>query len=397
MDEDGLSMEPYHDIHHHYPHSHQHRHPVIIPSTIVRTESTKSDNSLEEHAFGRVFRDSQQRMPSPHLLPPQSHRDSAYRVVEVDADAIQVIGEMELQQLPEAVNREILKNSREIVYDEEVREGDAMREENFIRSMGGRRSLLRYPLLDEERRSLSGSRRNLNHKNYPHIDDDKRSLNGSRNLSGSRKYILVPLERPHCWHDSGRNFYAGSRENLIGSRRNTGSREHLNLMRRNVNGAKGTKEQSDVRVKRHQPVSHGDCEMEKPRRVTNLSEVSARQSCASTTSPSSDSIVSPNDIIVTMPSESVLTPESGFAESPHSGSSPESPRKELRLPGNSIISRNRRSYENAQLQDVNHDITRTSSSSSTSDSDGTTKDIVPICGNKSQENNGKQTVSYTSV
>ncbi|XP_063981362.1 uncharacterized protein LOC135164696 isoform X2 [Diachasmimorpha longicaudata] len=397
MDEDGLMMEPYHDTHHHYPHSHNHRHPMIIPSSMVRTESTKSDNSLEEHTFCRVCRESQQRMPSPHLLS-QPHRDSAYRVVEVDPDAIQVIGDMELQQLPEAVNREILKNSREIVFEEEPRDGEMMREENFIRSVGHRRALLRHPLLDEERRSLSGSRRNLNHKNYPHIEDDKRSLNGSRrNLSGSRKYILVPLERPDCWNGSARNLYVGSRENLIGSRRNTGSREQLNVMRRNMNGVKGTREVSDVRVKRHHPVVHADGEMEKPRRAANHSETT-RQSSTTIPSPSSDSIVSPNDIIVTIPTESVLTPESGFAESPHSGSSPESTRKELRLPANSIISRNRRSYENAQLQDVNHVMTRnSSSSSSTSDSDGTTKDIVPIGGKKSHESNVKQTVSHTSV
>ncbi|XP_011298555.1 uncharacterized protein [Fopius arisanus] len=395
MDED-LSMEPYHDIHHYYPHSHHHRHPGINSSSMVRTESTKSDNSLEENNFSRVFRESQQRLPSPHLLP-QSHRDSGYRVVEVDPDAIHVMGDMELHQLPEAVNREILKNSREIVYEEEGREGE-MREENFVRSVSGRRAVPRYPLLDEERRSLGGSRRNLNHKNYPHLEDEKRSLNGSRrNLSASRKYILVPLERPDCWNGSARNLYVGSRENLIGSRRNTGSREHLNLMRRNINGVtngKGSREMSDVRVKRYHPVAHIEGEMEKPKRLVNLSDAPSRQS---TITPLSESIVSPNDIIVTIPSESVLTPESGFAESPHSGSSPESLRKELPLPANSIISRNRRSYENAQLQDVNHTMTRNSSSGSGTDSDDTTKDIVTICGKESHKSHCKQTVSHTSV
>uniref|UniRef100_A0A6V7KSY6 Uncharacterized protein n=1 Tax=Bracon brevicornis TaxID=1563983 RepID=A0A6V7KSY6_9HYME len=369
---------------------------------MVRTESTKSDNSLEEHTFGRLFRDSHHRMPSPHLLPQQIGQRDSYRIVEVDSDTMHVIGDGEIQHLPEAVNREILKNGNDIVYEDDAREVELMREENFIRSVGARRALLKYPLLDEERRSLNGSRRNLNHKAHAHVDDDKRSLNGSRrNLSGSRKYILVPVDKPDCWNGSAKNLNVGSRENLMGSRRHTGSKEHLNAMKRN--SIKTNKEQllNDNRHKRNHPIgcsnTHVDIENEKQRRIINHTD-SIRQSCTTNSSPSSDSIIGNNDIIVTIPNEPILTPESGFAESPHSGSSPDSIRREIKLPCNSVISKNRRSYESAQLQDVNHAMIRTSSASSTSDSDATAKDSVGIVsGKKKQENQVKQTISHTSV
>jgi len=45
------------------------------------------------------------------------------KTFDFDPDAIQIIEDVELQQLPEAVNSEIIKNSREIIYGEEEEEG----------------------------------------------------------------------------------------------------------------------------------------------------------------------------------------------------------------------------------------------------------------------------------
>lgn len=382
IDDDGMSVGPYHD-HHHYHQSNSHR--------FVRAESLKSDNSLEEHAERKLYRDSHYKISNPHLLSNNRDVNGQYRIVEIDPDAIQVIGDVDLQNLPDSVSREILKNSREIVYEEDSHH-DYVKEENFHKIANSKRGYSRYPLIDEEKKSLSGSRRNLSNRNFTIIDDDKRSLNGSkRNLNGSKKYLLLPLEKPDIWNDSSKNNL--SKENLICTRRNTGSKERLNSIKRGTNCTKPTKEHYDIRTKSklYQPVNV-DIEFEKHKKYLNISDITKNHG-ATISSPSS-----PNDVVVTINSESVVTPESGFAESQHSGSSPEYFRKELSLPGNSIIQRNRRSYEHAQLQDVNQIIQRNNSGCSSSDSD------APITDNNSVDivqkqllNNKKQTVSHTSV
>ncbi|XP_044016930.1 uncharacterized protein LOC122858232 isoform X3 [Aphidius gifuensis] len=392
IDDDGMSVGPYHD-HHHYHQSNNHR-PSGLTNSIVRAESLKSDNSLEEHAIGKLYRDSHYKISNPHLLSNNRDSNGQYRIVEIDPDAIQIIGDVELQNLPDSVNREILKNSREIVYEEDSHH-DYIKEENFHNKIANsKRGYLRYPLIDEEKKSLSGSRRNLSSRNFTIIDDDKKSLNGSkRNLNGSKKYLLLPLEKQDIWNDcSKNNIYIGSKENLIFPRRNTGSKERLNLIKRGTNCTKPIKEHYDKR--RYQQVN---VDIEN-RKYINISDITKHHG-ATISSPSSDSTISPNDVIVTMNSESIVTPESGFADSQHSGSSPEYFRKELSLPGNSIIQRNRRSYEHAQLQDVNQIIQRNNSGCSSSDSDVPIKDdnnSVDIV-QKKLLNNTKQTVSHTSV
>lgn len=366
-----------------------------LNNSIVRAESLKSDNSLEEHVL--AYRDSHNRISSPHLLPNSRDSNHQYRNIEVDPDAIQVIGDLELQNLPEAVNREILKNSGEIMYKEDLHPVDLqlIKDEHFVRSVAPRRAYVRYPLLDEDKKSLSDSKRNLSNKNFIVIDEEKRSLNGSkRNLNASKKYFFLPLEKSDVWNENSKNAYLDSKENLI--RRHTGSKERLNVIKRGVNSVKGSKEYSETRPKRFfHPPSYVEMESEKQRKTTNCGDV-ARQHSTSTLSPSSESTTSPNDIIVTMPFDSIITSESGFAESPHSGSSPESPRKELLLPGNSIIQRNRKSYEHAQLQDVNKVISKTNSDCSSSDSDAKDNGLIDVVRKKSSTNT-KQTISHTSV
>ena len=421
MDEDGLLLDPYHEINHQY-HPVHHR-PTACPGQILRAESTKSDNSLDDHPLGRnLYREPTNTVPNPN-----QRELGQYKIVEVDPDAIHEIGDAELQQLPEAVNREIIINSREIVYEEEPREIDTTREDNFstIRPpMGIKRHPMKYPLLDEEKRSLNGSRRNLNHRNFvPIIDDEKKSLNGSkrnlsnknlllsdddvksangskRNLNGSKRYLLLAVDKGDGWNGSAKNLYVDSRENLVGSRRHTGSKERLNVIKRTVAGVKGSKENPELKTRRKhneivsdcQKRAHVEIEIEKSRKNSGYPEsMQNEQQSNRTLLLSADSANS----------ESLLTPESGFAESNHSGSSPEMIRKELRLPSDSVITRNRRSYEHAQLQDVNEALTSSSSESSSSDSDTPVlKDVKKI--SVTQKNGrpnsaNRQTISYTSV
>ncbi|XP_066587881.1 uncharacterized protein [Prorops nasuta] len=404
---------------------------------LMHTDSTKSDNSLEESASSRhVYRDanctsSGQCHHQYPLTTPQRDVTGQYKIAEVDPDSsIQVMGEVELQQLPEAVSREILKNSREIVYEEDPRDPEAFRDEPHSiphRSTVLKKGLARFPLLDEERRSLNGSRRNLSNRNLViGCDDDRRSLNGSRrNLNGSRRYLLVAMDGS----DSSKNLSANSRENLISARRHTGSKERLNQLRRNIcmNGVKGSKETPELRTRRRlngqvsEPLERVSIETEKmpkePFRFVgnNLQESpsSVPRSCkdssmvSNVSSMQTTSSFAPLDCFSSAPTSSPLSidsnpsPESGFYDSNRQASSPEFNNKRFRLPNNSIITRNRRSYEHAQLQDVNKAFSRTNSGSSTSDSDASVKNL----GNNASvsENSGggpsaaKPTISYTSV
>ncbi|XP_043280058.1 uncharacterized protein [Venturia canescens] len=450
VDEDGLLLDPYHEVsHHHYPQAGHHR-PAAVPGAINRAESTKSDNSLDEHMLSR----SVYREPQSGLSNPQNQRELAhYKIVEVDPDAIQVIGDAELQHLPEAVNREILKNSREIVYEEDERgDHEGARDDQFSpaprTTTCPRRNNLRHPLPDEEKRSLSGSRRNLtrgvaaasaeeerrpfndskrnlSNRNLILIEDDKANpANDSRrNLNGSKRYLLVALDRTDGWIGSAKNLHVGSRENLFGgSRRHTGSRERLNLIRRNLSTSKASKDTGELRPRRRHRdtnpeilnTTHVEIEMEKKsRRIsdvaesleTNLEDERLRkESTISSTSRAATS--SPSDFATrSTNNETVTTPESGFAEisSNQSSSSPEIVRKEPTLPINSNVTRNRRSYEHAQLQDVNEALT------TSSDSDGDSSDSESAAGKESRtkmsplqkigdaNSHPKNTVSYTSV
>lgn len=449
-------LDPYHEIHHYNP-GHNHR---SATAHVIRAESTKSDNSLDDHNPSRgLYREVHNSIPHPN-----QREIGQYKIVEVDPDAIHVIGDAELQQLPEAVNREILKNSREIVYEEDPREIEITKEGSHSspRSLSSppkrnqpkhhqppnqdeekrslndsRRNLTarayQHQNPDEEKRSLNDSRRNLTARNFPPLADDgptdkrwfserrtfapneedKSASNGSRpNLNGSKRYLLLALDKSDAWNGSAKNLCIGSRENLDG-RRHTGSRERLNVIRRNVVGVKGSKENPELRMRRKVPEvvgdssgeAHVEIEIEKPpRRILGLSELASNNDRQSGRAPLSTDPGdrSPNELIASTNSESVMTPESGFAESNNSGSSPETIRKEPRLPGNSVITRNRRSYENAQLQDVNEALTNSSSDSGSSDSDSTEPKEVKSAGSVTRQHRAgkgdkRQTISYTSV
>lgn len=322
-------------------------------------------------------------------------------------DAIQVIDEIDLHQLPDSVNREILKNSREIVYEEDPNQNGLSREESFLtmKSLSGKKNyeileasrpaapgkkhFIRYnPHSEDEKKSLYGSRRNLSSKNLAQ-EDDKRSLNGSRrNLNGSRR-LPAMSDKTESLHGSTRNLNIGSRENLIRSRRHTGSKELLATVKRSAAVAKtskGLKDANASRARRKQA--------EKSSSVQKYDvEIDIESPVKKNSPPNLEQVVMANYL-----SPSELSPESGIVDSSVL-SSPEMLRKDLKLPASSVIAKNRRSYEHAQLQDVNETMTRPSSGSSSSDSDSSMKANIPLVflPGKTKVNLEKQNISYTSV
>ncbi|XP_051171176.1 uncharacterized protein LOC127288025 isoform X3 [Leptopilina boulardi] len=389
VDED-IILDPYHDVNSHCNHV-MHRQTAINGHHLMHSDSIRSETSLEDSGLGRSFcRDS--CVNTSHTSHHGPKESSHYKIVEIDPDAIQVIGDTELQQLPEAVNREILRNSREIVYDDDPRDHDhreVNHKENNHRELNQRESELReeallipkpvfanninkknykYLLLDEERRSLNGSKRNLSNRNLILSEDDKRSLNGSRrNLNGSKKYLLLTLDKS----DSNKNLYVGSRENLIVSRRHTGSKEMLNGIKKNIVGIKGSEETPELRTRRrtNEMIIDGNSEVEKLLRKsarTGLQEVVVHRS--ERNSPFQENITL-NSRLESKSREEVSSRDSDLLNEGF----PLENNKSDKLSGNSVVIRNRRSYEHAQLQDVNNKIARPNSGSSSSDSDSTTR------------------------
>nr|XP_012152631.1 PREDICTED: uncharacterized protein LOC100878943 isoform X2 [Megachile rotundata] len=355
----------------------QHNHPTMY------ADCARSETSTEDATpYRNAYRDSAYHGA---MIPARDH--GHYKILDLDPDGIQVMAECDLQHLPEAVNREILKNSREIIFEEPEtsREGSPLLKSNC------RRLVTKHPLLDEERRSLNNSRRSLYYRNVPRAtEEDKRSLDGSRrNLSGSRRYLLISLD--------SKNPDANIKDNVPVSRRHTGSRERLNSMRKNI-CAKGSKETPEL-VSGGRSNSNDDrltIETEKPAKSQRLQEISLSESNRTSLS---DPDLSPNGYASSR-CRSHVSPESGFYEGAQWSSSPEYVRKDLRLPNEAVLARNRRSYENAQLQDVNEALSRPNSDNSSVDSDECVKnfsnDTVP---RKYVDKNvlSKQPISYTSV
>lgn len=366
-----------------------HRQSAIPGHHLMHSDSIRSETSLEDSGLGRSFcRDScANTSHTSHHGPKESNH---FKIVEIDPDTIHVIGDTELQQLPESVNREILRNSREIVYeDDHDHDREHNHKETNHREHNQRESDLRdtsqevllipkpvyatkknhkYLLFDEERRSLNGSRRNLSNRNLLLSEDDKRSLNGSRrNLNGSKKYLLLAVDKS----ESNRNLYVGSRENLIVSRRHTGSKEMLNGIKKNIVGIKGSEETPELRQKRrtNDMINDRNYEVEKLLRIgarSGLQEVVVHRS--ERNSPFQE-IVIPNSRLESKSREEVSSRDSDFL---NEGLFPLENNKSDKSSGSSVVIRNRRSYEHAQLQDVNNKIDRPNSGNSSSDSDITT-------------------------
>ncbi|KAI4482716.1 hypothetical protein M0804_008569 [Polistes exclamans] len=386
----------HHNHHHHHHHNYRH---------LTYVDSARSENSLEDIPFGKhACKDVNCSIGGhgPSMLTNREVGQS--KLTDAELDAIQVMGDIEFRHLPEAVNREIIKNSREIVFEEqEFRESDNYKEEHQgrLNQLGSKKSFVKYhPLLDEERRSLNGSGRNLNNRHFSiGCEEGRRSLNGSRrNLNGSKRFLLLAIDRSN----SNRNLNTiTSGESLIVARRHTGSREHLDGIKRNiVSGMKESKEIHEIPETKHR-LNGSDVEVHnrisiETEKAPNRGKAELREILTNAEEGqhfSGRSSIGPQSPI------SDLSPESGFFEG--NQSSPESNRRFSRVP--SISTRNRRSYESAQLQDVNQAFSKRDSASSSSDSDGQQSktliaDVEPIANGKQQNGTtSKQTISYTSV
>ncbi|XP_043521994.1 uncharacterized protein LOC122534953 isoform X3 [Frieseomelitta varia] len=369
--------------HHHHPNHH-----------LTYVDSGRSETSADEATTCRnSYRDSSYHGPA------IANRDHGHcKILDLDPDGIQVMGEVELQHLPELVNREILKNSREIIFEEP----ETSREGSPLLLKSTNRKNWKHSLVDEERRSLNSSKRSLYHRNVIRgLEEDKRSLDGSRrNLNGSRKYILIP------W-DNKNGTETGYRDNFAVNRRHAEGKECFNTTRKAI-CVKGSKEiqDADTRGRLNSNDDRLIIEMEKSSKSHQPQETLTKDGSTSLSHPnlSSNGYASPSKSPVPSNSSNLLpisdlSPESGFYEGTQCNSSPEYVRRDLKIPNESVIARNRRSYENAQLQDVNEALSGRNSDNSSLDSEAS-KNLASEHGSrKFGEKNvaGKQTVSYTSV
>lgn len=358
----------------------------------------RSETSADEATTTsrNAYRDSNYH--GPPVAIPHRNENPHFKILDLDPDGIQVMGEIDLQHLPDAVNKEILKNSREIIFEEPEtsREGSPLL---LFKSSANRRSSAAKPpplLLDEERRSLNSSKRSLYHRNILRgcLEEDKRSLDGSRrNLHGSRKYLLIPIDASkegkesfakrqtiECSNGGRRMICPRGQSKEIPAEPETRRRLNSNDDRLMIEIEKSSKRSVSSGVRR---------EMLNEACGTSLSDPNL--------SPRSKGGQSP------VPPVSNASPESGFYEAfAQWNSSPEYGRKQLRLPnGSPVIARNRRSYENAQLQDVNEVLGVSRPNSDNSDS------LDSEASSRNPANDGdapprgygerKQPISYTSV
>lgn len=72
------------------------------------------------------------------------------KVFDFNPDAIQIIEDVELQQLPEPVNREIMKNSHEIIFEEK----EENLEKNLIKFHGGKNKNHIQEIISEEEKEV---------------------------------------------------------------------------------------------------------------------------------------------------------------------------------------------------------------------------------------------------
>lgn len=86
--------------------------------SLMPLDTPKSHSSTEDE---QRWRNASRVQPSLNNTPhgPQLENIDSPRVFDFDPNAIQVMDDMEFEHLPEAVNREILKNSQEIAFEDE--------------------------------------------------------------------------------------------------------------------------------------------------------------------------------------------------------------------------------------------------------------------------------------
>ncbi|KAG7210445.1 hypothetical protein KM043_011976 [Ampulex compressa] len=370
---------------------------------LIHMDSIRSDVSTEDSLpYRESCRKSNCTAHGQQVVVSGDSSGQQYKTLDVDPDAIQVMGEIELQQLPEAVNEEIVKNSQEIVYEEEPREPDSPTCRLVPRGCSTKRRFT-----NDDRRPPDSPGRSMYYRNILiGTEEGGRSFSGQkRRLSGSKKYLVLALDRANGQLQANGN--AGNAGNAV-ARHSAYRSERLDAASRSVYANQAgsgdlmtrrklrCKEEGErvvidmERVAKRQSVarpremivsrSRGICEHSRSEFVLN----SARKSPIDPTSPISD-----------------LSPESGFYDGNQWNSSPESNRKGLRIPDESVLGRNRRSYEDAQMQDVNEALVARKSESTSSDSDVSAKNLVDdvdmLEERKDVRVTTKRGISYTSV
>lgn len=141
-------------------------HERCLRLSLLSLDTSKNYNSAEDDQWWRNAARIQtnstfiKRNSNCTLHKPQIDQS---KIFDFDPDAIQIMEDMELQQLPEAVNREILKNSQEIIFEKEEEES----RKNFIK------------LYEENNKILRNSREiifKVNDKNISMQNTSKRNL-----------------------------------------------------------------------------------------------------------------------------------------------------------------------------------------------------------------------------
>ncbi|XP_011341257.1 uncharacterized protein LOC105281618 isoform X2 [Ooceraea biroi] len=134
---------------------------------------------------------------------------------DFDPDAIQVMEDVELQQLPEAVNREIVKNSQEIVYEEEEEEG--LLERKLVRLDEENSNAVKntYPKFYEREDlpliKVQENRRDIRHQIRHTVHDPEKECK-TKNDEFARKDYEVCLEKRLRLHDKRCQLIASVRQ-----------------------------------------------------------------------------------------------------------------------------------------------------------------------------------------
>lgn len=145
------------------------------------------------------------------------------KMFDFDPDAIQLMEDVELQQLPEAVNREIVKNSQDIVYEEEdveKEEARVLERKLFRRDKETSDNVKNSQLYEQEDLPLiQENRRDIRHqiRHIVHDPEMSETCSEKRLKLHDRRYQLITPSR------QDQKF---AQENIFANRKQKVSKEH---------------------------------------------------------------------------------------------------------------------------------------------------------------------------
>ncbi|XP_032678694.1 uncharacterized protein LOC116847632 isoform X2 [Odontomachus brunneus] len=177
--------------------------------SLAPLDTPKSHGSIEDEQrwpnAGRV-------QPSLNNIPhgPQMENVESPRVFDFDPNAIQVMDDMEFEHLPEAVNQEILKNSQEIVFEDEEgvsRRGPIKLYEERSKTLRSSRKII----LEEERENIQGplERNRLNVRNTSKIYKEEKLplMKVEENHEDVRNILQIPGRRCKIKNNKNHKMY----------------------------------------------------------------------------------------------------------------------------------------------------------------------------------------------